>query len=74
MGIIHVDAAIRHVAEQGRERRAPFAVGTGAIDSLMLKGDLETTRLAPKGLRVHDTVADSGAAAAIGKLIRREGS
>ena len=55
MGTVHVDAAVRYPADPGREWRASFLVGTGAVDSLVPRRWLEAIGLRPERRRAYET-------------------
>ena len=57
MGVVHVDVTIRNPADPGTEWRAPFLVGTGAMDTLVPPECLESIGLRPVGSRTYE-IAD----------------
>ena len=57
MGVVYVDVTIRNPTDPGREWRAPFLVGTGAMDTLVPPECLESIGLRPVGSRTYE-IAD----------------
>ncbi len=55
MSVTHVDVTVRNPAQRARSWTGSFLVGTGAIDSLAPRRNLEAIGLKPTGRRVYAT-------------------